>query len=242
MPNRAIFRFIDYLTTNPRINDLCSHILNDFNLPDHPEKIRVLWKGSNFSIEVIGEYGYEDDVADCGGVVIGRNYEYDEWSKSTAEGVEVILGNHEGPWSENGNVYVYAITHNFLTMGYIKFVFEDLDDAERLRIQEGIELTLAVMNLYIIQEMHRIHTLAMAEGQITASPNAGLDARTRFSLLSPRQIQIVRYIGEKKTNAQIGKALGYATTTIHAECSEIYLLLAVPNRTAAFNLVADFLG
>ena len=242
MPQRQVLRLLDYLTTNPRVNDLCAHLLNDFNLIDHPEKLRVLWRGANFSLEVIGEYGYEDDVADRGGITLGHTYEYDYWSQSDLEGYEIMKGDHEGPWSENGNVYVHAITHNFLTVGYIKLVFDDLDDAERVKIQEDMSLTMAILNLYIIQEMNRIHTLAMAEGQIVAPANQGLDARTRFSLLSPRQIQIVRYIGEKKTNAQIGKCLGYATTTIHAECSEIYLLLAVPNRTAAYNLVADFLG
>jgi len=241
MPERKVLRLLDYLTTNPRINDLCSHILNDFNLIDHPEKLRVLWKGANFSLEVIGENGYEDDVTDRGGILLGQTYDYDHWSQSALDGYEIIKGDHEGPWSENGNVYVYPITHHFLTVGYIKFVFENLDDAGRVKIELGMALTMAILNLYIIQEMNRIHTLAMAEGQIVAPVTLRLDARTRFNMLSLRQIQIVRYIGEKKTNAQIGKALGYATTTIHAECSEIYLLLAVPNRTEAYNLVADFL-
>jgi DNA-binding CsgD family transcriptional regulator len=52
----------------------------------------------------------------------------------------------------------------------------------------------------------------------------------------------VRLIGQQKTNAQIGKELGYATTTIHAECSDIYQILAVGNRGQAFALVAEFLN
>jgi DNA-binding CsgD family transcriptional regulator len=240
MVPQQIFRFIDYLTTNPSIHDLCAHILDDFDLPEHPEKIRVLWKSDNHGLEIIGQYGYEHDVSEIAAINMGQRYEFDHWSQVSAEGMEIIKGDVEGPWSRNGNAYVHKITHNFLIVGYIKLTFEGLNRLQERYVEERLALVFAILNLYIIQEMKRIHQLALVEGQIV-SIGGGLDAKSRFALLTPRQVQILRYIGEKKTNAQIGKCLGYATTTIHAECSDIYNLLAVGNRSQAYTLVADFL-
>jgi DNA-binding CsgD family transcriptional regulator len=236
-----IFRLIDYLGTNPRINDLCNHLLNDFQLPYHPESIRVLWKGANNTLEVIGENGYEDDPHDSWGMSYGKVYDHAHWSQTISDGMEVLCGKADGQWSDSGQTLIFKLNHSHLTLGYVKLRFGELSQADRDNIDERIEITLAVLNLYILMEMQRIHTLAVAEGQKVATANAGLDAKTRFGLLSARQIKIMRFIGEQKTNAQIGSALGYATTTIHAECSEIYLLLAVGNRGQAYELVKEFL-
>jgi len=236
-----VFRFIDYLGTSPRINDLCKHMLNDFNLPEHPEKMRIVWKKANSSLEVIGEYGYENEEDGFAGVALGQSYSYEYWSQSKREGMEVLTNDIEGPWSQVGNVYVFKLTHNFLVVGFVSLHFEDLDDAKRQNIEEKIHLFLALVNLYVVQEMQRIHLAAFVSSQVLEPINLGLNAHARFELLTKRQVQILRFIGAGKTNAQIGKALGYATTTIHAECSDIYQILGVPNRSQAFNLVAGFL-
>jgi DNA-binding CsgD family transcriptional regulator len=240
MYRQQVFRFLDYLGTNPRVNDLCEHLLNDFNLAFHPEKIRITWKCADNSLSVIGEYGYEYG-SDGTKEMIGRSFTYDQWNSSPTEGYDVITGRIEGPWSKEGNVFVHKITHGYLTVGFIKIVFEDLDDAMRNKFQIDTEILMGILSFYINLEMKRIHTLALTEGQDEAQTNLSLDPKTRFGLLTTRQKKIIRLIGEKKTNAQIGKELGYATTTIHAECSDIYQTLAVGNRSQAFALVAEFL-
>lgn len=236
-----IFRFIDYLGTTPRINDLCKHMLNDFNLPEHPERMRIVWKVANSSLEVIGEYGYESEQDGFAGVSLGQTYPYEYWSQSKREGMEILTNDFEGPWSRVGNVYVYKLTHQFLVVGFVSLHFEDLDSAKRQSIEEKIHLFLALVNLYVVQEMQRIHLAAFVGSQSLEPVNLTLAPKSRFELLTPRQVQILRFIGEGKTNAQIGKALGYATTTIHAECSDIYQILGVASRSQAFDLIAEFL-
>lgn len=240
MYKNQLLRFLDYLGTGPRINELCAHLIDDFALAHQPKKIRITWKGTNNCLSVISEYGYEY-TEDRPASLVGRSFEFTEWNTSPTEGYDVITGRTEGPWSQEGQVYVHKITREFLTVGFIKIIFEDMDEAKRHEFQQATEMLLSVLALYINLEMTRIHTLAITEGQITASANGGLDSKTRFSLLTPRQVQILGLIGQRKTNAQIGKTLGYATTTIHAECSDIYQALAVGNRTQAFDLVKEFL-
>ncbi len=240
MFDQHLIRFIDYLSTSPRINDLCAHLIDDFALNYNPEKIRITWKGANNSLSVIGEYGYQY-TPERPASLVGKSFEFDEWNDSPSEGYDVITGRIQGPWSKEGQVYVHKITHDHLIVGFIKILFKNLDEAKRNEFQRDSGMLLRVLSLYINLEMKRIHTLAITEGQITTSINPGLDARTRFGLLTPRQIKILVLIGQKKTNAQIGKQLGYATTTIHAECSDIYQTLAVGNRAQAFDLVKDFL-
>lgn len=240
MFNQQLIRFIDYLGTNPRINDLCAQLIDDFLLSHNPEKIRITWKGVNNSLSVIGEYGYQY-TPERPATLVGKSFDFDEWNSSPTEGYDVITGRLEGPWSKEGQVYVHKITQDYLSVGFIKILFENLDESKRNQFQHDSDLLLRVLSLYINLEMKRIHTLAITEGQITASTNPGLDAKARFGLLTPRQVKILGLIGQKKTNAQIGKQLGYATTTIHADCSDIYQTLAVGNRAQAFELVKDFL-
>lgn len=236
-----IFRFIDYLGTNPRINDLCKHMLDDFNLPEHPERMRITWKLGNQALEVIGEYGYENEGEGFAGVSIGQSYSYEYWSQSKREGFEVVTNDIEGPWSSAGNVYVHKLTHNFLVVGFVSLHFEDMDDQKRNAAEEKLKLFLALVNLYVIHEMQRLRLAAFVHNQLPETQNNGMSAKSRFQLLTKRQVQILQLIGDGKTNAQIGKALGYATTTIHAECSDIYQILGVANRSQAFALVAEFL-
>lgn len=90
MHQGQIYRFIDYLTTQPHINDLCSHLLNDFNLSHHPERMRIAWKGANHSLEIIGEYGYEEE-SDDGGICIGQSWPFDIWAAAEFEGKEICI-------------------------------------------------------------------------------------------------------------------------------------------------------
>ena len=229
------FRFIDYLTTQPHINDLCSHLLNDFNLSYHPERMRITWKGANHSVEVIGEYGYEEN-SDDGGICIGQSWPFEFWSKATFEGKEIMLGDCPGPWSDLGNVYVHRITYAHLTVGYINLYYGELTPKEREQITNSLALVMSILNLYIVFEMQRMYTAQVAAMLVPVDDHAA-----RYGLLSLRQISILKLIGKGKTNAQIGRELGYATTTIHAECSDIYRLLGVGTRTSAFALVSHLI-
>lgn len=236
MHQGQVFRFIDYLTTQPRINDLCSHLLNDFNLSYHPERMRIVWKGANHSVEVIGEYGYEEN-SDGGGIQIGQTWPFEIWSKAEFEGKEIMLGDSPGPWSDLGNVYVHRITNAHLTVGYISLYYGELTLQEREQTTSSLALVMSILNLYIVFEMQRIRTAHVSAMLVPANDHALMSVEARYGLLSLRQISILKLIGKGKTNAQIGKELGYATTTIHAECSDIYHLLGVATRSQAYDLV-----
>ena len=130
---------------------------------------------------------------------------------------------------------------DYTTVGYVRIIFNNMTDAKRAEFEESTQMLLPVLTLYVNLEMQRIAAMALVDGQIKIETPRPLDARTRFGLLTNRQVEILRMIGQEKTNAQIGKFLGYATTTIHAECSDIYQTLAVGNRTQAYDLVSEFL-
>lgn len=236
MKEKQRFRFIDYLTTQPHINDLCSHLLNDFNLSYHPERMRIVWKGANHSVEVVGEYGYEEN-SDDGGIQIGQTWPYEIWSKAEFEGKEIMLCDSDGPWSDLGNVYVHRITLNHLTVGYISIYYGELTRDQRENVSTSIALIMAILNLYIVHERARVHALQIAANLLPGNDHNLMGIEQRFALLSVRQISILQLIGKGKTNAQIGKELGYATTTIHSECSDIYHLLGVATRSQAYDLV-----
>jgi DNA-binding CsgD family transcriptional regulator len=240
MHKQQFFNFLNYLGTNPRIHDVCTHLFNDFSISQNPDKIRILWKGANNTLSTIGEHGFEytnDRPRDF----VGKSFPYEQWSTSETEGYEVVRGKIEGPWSALGNVYVHKIMQDYTTVGYVRIIFNNMTDAKRAEFEESTQMLLPVLTLYVNLEMQRIAAMALVDGQIKIETPRPLDARTRFGLLTNRQVEILRMIGQEKTNAQIGKFLGYATTTIHAECSDIYQTLAVGNRTQAYDLVSEFL-
>jgi len=52
-------------------------------------------------------------------------------------------------------------------------------------------------------------------------------------VLSPRQVEVLRYLKQGLTNPQIAVKLGVTERTVKAHCQEVYDRLGVPNRTAA---------
>ena len=52
-------------------------------------------------------------------------------------------------------------------------------------------------------------------------------------VLSPRQVEVLRYLKQGLTNPQIAMKLGVTERTVKAHCQEVYDRLGVPNRTAA---------
>lgn len=52
-------------------------------------------------------------------------------------------------------------------------------------------------------------------------------------VLSPRQVEVLRYLKQGLTNPQIAAHLGVTERTVKAHCQEVYDRLGVPNRTAA---------
>lgn len=52
-------------------------------------------------------------------------------------------------------------------------------------------------------------------------------------ILSPRQIEVLRFLKQGLTNPQIAEKLGVTERTVKAHCQEVYDRLGVPNRTAA---------
>jgi pSer/pThr/pTyr-binding forkhead associated (FHA) protein len=52
-------------------------------------------------------------------------------------------------------------------------------------------------------------------------------------VLSPRQVEVLRYLKQGLTNPQIAEKLGVTERTVKAHCQEVYDRLGVPNRTAA---------
>ena len=56
---------------------------------------------------------------------------------------------------------------------------------------------------------------------------------TERPVLSPRQVEVLRYLKQGLTNPQIAVKLGVTERTVKAHCQEVYDRLGVPNRTAA---------
>ena len=52
-------------------------------------------------------------------------------------------------------------------------------------------------------------------------------------VLSPRQVEVLRFLKQGLTNPQIAEKLGVTERTVKAHCQEVYDRLGVPNRTAA---------
>ena len=52
-------------------------------------------------------------------------------------------------------------------------------------------------------------------------------------VLSPRQVEVLRFLKQGLTNPQIAMKLGVTERTVKAHCQEVYDRLGVPNRTAA---------
>ena len=52
-------------------------------------------------------------------------------------------------------------------------------------------------------------------------------------VLSPRQVEVLRYLKQGLTNPQIAVKLGVTERTVKAHCQEVYARLGVPNRPAA---------
>ena len=52
-------------------------------------------------------------------------------------------------------------------------------------------------------------------------------------VLSPRQVEVLRFLKQGLTNPQIAEQLGVTERTVKAHCQEVYDRLGVPNRTAA---------
>ena len=59
------------------------------------------------------------------------------------------------------------------------------------------------------------------------------EEETERPVLSPRQVEVLRYLKQGMTNPQIAAQLGVTERTVKAHCQEVYDRLGVPNRTAA---------
>ncbi|MBF6332868.1 response regulator transcription factor [Nocardia transvalensis] len=123
--------------------------------------------------------------------------------------------------------YVY----NALAAGADGFLLKDTDPAEILRAIHLVAAGSAILHpsaaRRVIDRYHR-----------TTRPQA-VSARVRLDRLTPRERDVLAWVGEGATNAEIAERLGMRESTVKAHVSRVLAALEVGNRVQAALFARD---
>jgi len=105
--------------------------------------------------------------------------------------------------------------HRALAAGAITYLLKDMLSDDLLRV---------------VREVHA--------GQRPVRPDvqARLDERAKHSNLTPREVQVMELVAEGRRNKEIASALGITEETVQVHLKNIFVKLAVRERTAAVNV------
>jgi DNA-binding CsgD family transcriptional regulator/tetratricopeptide (TPR) repeat protein/DNA-binding transcriptional ArsR family regulator len=128
---------------------------------------------------------------------------------------------------------------------------DSIPDAARLRRQVAGRLAELGDRDAAIRELRRVHDILASIGaepeldkargqfrEVGARPPSRSGARGD-GILTPREMEIARLVGERKSNKKIGKELGISPRTVGTHLSNIFRKFAVESRAELGDLVRD---
>jgi DNA-binding CsgD family transcriptional regulator len=182
--------------------------------------VRFSRLGSDDSIVILGEYGFEDSAMWKDRVIPSS-----EWRKRDTEPSRVLKGETQERWCNNSTVYIETLRDRGVTQGHLMVTFhKSISEVDKERVAERIRDLCIPLTLYL-SFLHQPSSGISGSNFPTESRDAGQ--------LSQRQVLILRGMVEGKTNHELATELGFSVSTIRHETMRIYQALAVSDRKEA---------
>jgi len=216
----SIRRFIEWLSFHPTEDDIARALVTDYLGEFGVTCMRFGRINNDDSAMALGQYGYADADTWRNLVVPGV-----EWRSWNLPAVDIIAGKTKSRWSPDSKLCVVTLRDRGVIQGNAVIEFAaPIHDDEKDRVLEVIEDFCVPISLYLSFQNHSRQGIAVPADD---SRDAGA------TLLTQRQIQILRGMVEGKTNHELATELGFSVSTIRHETMRIYQALSVSDRKEA---------
>lgn len=233
----SIMSLLDWLNSEPRLDDVCRGVVLAYLHQYEPSKARIVQFNNDDSLIVLSDYGYISAVGHASKTLAPA-----QWRQSTSDFSKLLGSQDKFYWNRNSTAVVVPFRPRGIISGALSIGFDlpqrKLDEIGSMASHIGSAISLFVNLTAKNHSALSDQSTAVSHEQsnyeaLRDSFSGSAPVITKNSALTGRQLQILEGMIEGQTNFELASALGYSVSTVRQETIKIYQMLNVTGRRAA---------
>lgn len=239
----TVLKLVDFLATQPTMSEFAQFMVMDVFAKFRPWGACIAMCDDRAHMRVTGVFGLSEGLVNlyehgtCFGMPMagGIFIDGDPVGSMDTESMEREESGFFSVLNQQGPNALGLMSARSLLIGMVQVLFlHPIDSEESAELASEMEQVVKIMSFVLSQkrEMGLVRNIEFA-GPDGAHPPLTEHVEPRPIELTARQLEILKYMADGKTNAAISRLIGFSESTVRQETIEIYRQLNAHDRRLA---------